>query len=442
MSLPGGGAWSVDGALPRRPVVTAFVVLAVLMCVKAFYNIMQGGPAIGDRGPTDANSRGNLVYVALWAGLYLASASIVAVQVWRRGIPLRMAALLGAMLYVMASAGWSENWIGSLPPATMLFMDVLVAAALATTVHPLRFLRMVAAVNVLLIVVSLALVVALPSLSISDPTRPGLLMSGEMLGAYDTKGTLGLSASISIVILLFAPFPPGTRRYRWLAASILGLGLVLANSAGSFVASGIAIATVMTARRFPAARTPIVVGVTAVAVAWSILLPFVDAGSIAQLIGRTANLTGRGTFWPMAPGFIADRPWFGYGYEAFFRPEPYARGWDVWNREQWFFTPEFHNAFLDILIGLGAVGAAAYLAIVGGAASVALNDSLEPRCRLVMSAILIVYLIGSATEFSLLSHNSFGTLFLFYCCLVAGRTYGPAIAEARPRDGWRPFPAV
>lgn len=410
--------------LPRQPLVTTFLVLAVVMCVKAFYNLMQGGPADPVHGPTNANQQGNLVYAALWLSLYLSSAAVVGWQVWRRGLPYRLLGLLAVGAYVVTSASWAENWAGSIAPATMLLLDVIVAAALAMTVHPARFLRTVAIINVVLMVVSLVLVVVVPSLAISDPTRPGIFMSGEMLGAYDTKGTLGLSACVSIVVLLFGPFSADTLRIRLPCILVLTAGLLLANSAGSLAATAVAVAPLLVARRFPALRTAVMGGVTLVAVLWSILLPFINIGAVTELLGRSSDLTGRGTFWPMAPGFIADRPWFGFGYVAFFRPEPFARGWDVWNREQWFFTPEFHNTFLDITIGLGAVGAAAYVAILVSAATVVSNPTLEVRCRLVMNAVLIIYIMGGATEFDLLSHNSFGTLFLFYCCLVAGRSYG------------------
>ena len=427
-----GASGGTSDRLPRRPLVTTFLVVAIVMCVKAFYGLLQGGPADTIRGPTNANQQGNLVYAALWLGLYLSSAAIVVREVRRRGLPYRLLGLLMVGAYVVASAGWAESWAGSLAPAGMLLLDVVVAAALATTVHPARFLRAVAIVNVALMILSLILVVVAPSLAISDPTRPGIFMSGQMLGAYDTKGTLGLSACVSIVVLLFGPFPAETLRIRLPCILILTVGLLLANSAGSVAATAVAVLALLAGRRFPALRGSVMGGTTLVAILWSILLPFINIGSVTELLGRSSDLTGRGTFWPMAPGFIADRPWFGYGYVAFFRTGPYARGWDVWNREQWFFTPEFHNAFLDILIGLGAVGAAAYVAILVSAATVVANPTLEVRCRLVMNAVLIIYIMGGATEFDLLSHNSFGTLFLFYCCLVAGRSYG-RMQRAMPR---------
>ena len=436
MRAPVGAPGLPGGPLPHRRFIMIFLVLAIVMCVKAFYNLLQGGPADPAHGPTNANLQGNLVYAALWLSLYLSATMIVCWQVWRRGLPYRVLGLLMVGAYVVASASWAENWAGSIAPATMLLLDVIVAAALAMTVHPARFLRAVATINVVLMVASLILVVVAPSLSISDPTRPGLFMAGEMLGAYDTKGTLGLSACVSVVVLLFGPFPAQTLRIRLPGILVLTVGLLLANSAGSLAATAVAVLALLVARRWPQAQVPVMGGMTLVAILWSFLLPFINIGAVTELLGRSSDLTGRGTFWPMAPGFIADRPWFGYGYVAFFRPEPFARGWEVWNREQWFFTPEFHNAFLDILIGLGSVGAAAYLAILLSAATVVANQTLEARCRLVMNAVLIIYIMGGATEFDLLSHNSFGTLFLFYCCLVAGRSYGGLQpAEPRPVPG-------
>ena len=81
--------------------------------------------------------------------------------------------------------------------------------------------------------------------------------------------------------------------------------------------------------------------------------------SVFSLLGREPNLTGRTDFWPYLQQAIADRPWLGYGYNAFFRSgvaldylQDYIVGAGGW-------TPyHAHNSFLQILLDSGYVGLA------------------------------------------------------------------------------------
>ncbi len=417
-------------AAPRRTTGelwrTLFVVFAVLMCVNAFYATFAGGSDElgGDKAHVPSN-RGNLLYVGLWLALYACSAWVVFRDFLRNGLDLCLVGIVPLAGYIMLSSTWSYDPWASIVPATMLALNMVIAAALASVVHPARFLRLFAWTNVILVAISLALVVITPDTVRTDINRPGLLMTGELFGAYPNKTIHGMSASIAILVLLFLP-GSSPRGLRWPALGILALGLILSNSAASVGGTLAAGATLFAARLLPRFGRPIFAGVTGLSILFALSLPFVGIGEIATALGRSADFTGRTSFWPYGIEAIKERPLFGYGYLSFFSTDPFSKVWRLWEQELYFFTPEFHNTFLDILIALGLVGGVLYLGLLFVSSAVFAHPSLERRCAFLLSAILILFILNSATNYIFLAHNRLPAIFQFYCLFVLCRSYRSA----------------
>ena len=93
---------------PKRIAATSFLVLALLMGVKAFYVVLQGGVVSGNEVTAAATNRSNLAYVALWSVLYLWSGAIVLYRTWTDGLDRRLLWLAPFGAYVIASACWSQ----------------------------------------------------------------------------------------------------------------------------------------------------------------------------------------------------------------------------------------------------------------------------------------------------------------------------------------------
>ncbi len=440
-----GGAPAAPHGLVRSRWPTVLAVFALMMSVNAFYASFQGSPAdFSSQKATVPSNRDNLLYVGLWLSLYGVSVWLVLKTMLRKGVAYRLLAIAPLAAYILLSASWADDPAASIVPAAMLTLDIVIAAALAEAIDPARFLSVMARLNVALVAVSLVMLAIDPASVRSDPTRPGVLMSGELFGAYGSKSSLGSAASISIVVLLFLPEAIEARWRRMLALAILGVGLVLSNSASSASGGMAAAAVLLTARLLPRLRTIVFTAASVLAALWSFSLPFITLGDITQVLGRSSDLTGRGTFWPMAPSFILERPFLGSGYLGFFSSGPYSRAWDLWKYELYFFTPEFHNTLLDILIGLGLAGAFAYVATLAASLAVFAHRTLERRCAEILAAILIVFTLEAASEFEFLKHNSLPTIVLFYCFFVGGRRYGaPAGGRSTTsagacRDGTQP----
>jgi O-antigen ligase len=291
----------------------AFVVFAVLMCANAFYVLFLGSNnEVGNTKTLMPSNRNNLLYVGLWLCLYVLSLGVVMRDMRRNGINLCLVAVLPFAGYILLSTCWATDSWASLVPAGMLVLNIAIAAALACLVHPAVFLSLYAWTNVFLVASSLVMVVVMPDAVRTDITRPGLLMSGELFGAYGSKTLHGMSAASAMLILLFLP-SASPRGLRGPALAILALGLILANSMSSV--SGIAVAglTLLTARMLPGCGRAIFAAVTGFAILLSLFLPFIGVGDIAVALGRSPDFTGRSNFWPYALEVFRDRPVFGYG---------------------------------------------------------------------------------------------------------------------------------
>ena len=399
----------------------AFAVAVVLWSMHAFYFVFAQRP---DDAMTAAapSARDNLSYVAVWCLLYCAAAIVTLRDAWQRGIALRLLALAPFAVLVVLSSLWANEPRSSLIFATMLALNVVIAAALAATVPPRLLLSIIAWTVVALSAVSLLMLLVDPASVVSDAGRPGLLMSGELVGVFGHKAAMGLYAALALLILIFMD----RSRWFWRATgiAIVAVALMLSNAMAASVNLVVVCCVLFVAARAGQRRELVVVVAAMSAIAFSAILPFLDLSWLSETLGRGATFTGRTGMWSLAPGFIAERPLLGFGYHSFFDATPFSQVWSLRATEEYFFTPNFHNSMLETLIGLGLVGAVGYLAILVTANLAFLNRTLDRRLALVLAGTMILLTLVAATDVTFLAHNALSTVVLFYAFLVAGRDYG------------------
>lgn len=401
----------------------AFALMVMFLATSAFYNFSFTPRPPEQPGVVgDGHTRGDIVNMLGWLLSYALSGLIVVHGLARQGLEWRLVLLLPFALLVLMSATWALSPASSLVFGVMLVANIVVGAALAQQVHPTVLLRALAYIVTFAVAVSLVLLVVSPALVTSTPDRPGFLIQGEFSGVFSHKVHMGVNTASAVLVLLFDRGAVRSRFWRAVCLLICLAGLVLANSASAIVALAISVAIILAAQAAPAWRTILFAFAGLATLAVSVLLPYIDIGSITGLLGRSATLTGRTDFWDIAPDYILERPWFGYGYGGFFDRDPYSRAWDLWSRFEYFFTPNFHNSALDTTIMLGFVGLAAYLAILTAATFVFRNRSLGPSAG-TLACIIILFMASSATDFQFMRHNCLATVLMFYAFLVGRRHY-------------------
>ena len=114
---------------------------------------------------------------------------------------------------------------------------------------------------------------------------------------------------------------------------------------------------------------------------------------VLEASGKDADLTGRSVLWAKADELIAERPWLGMGYEAFWvhhnlDAEYLWREMGIRSRRGF----NFHNTPRDILVALGVAGLAIYaFTYLFSAAKLLLGTMRRPEFTGILFSTLLVF---------------------------------------------------
>lgn len=177
-------------------------------------------------------------------------------------------------------------------------------------------------------------------------------------GAFTDKNELGMVCGEALIFALYA----WHKRLgpRWIAGFVIAAYLALLYGSQSktpivfMTAALYAALVVMALRRRSAAGviTGYALVVFGLAAAGLLAIGWQDA---LLALGRDATFTNRTRIWQLALEYIAKRPWFGYGFGAFWREQSDTT--QIFWAALGFKTPHAHNSWLEMALGIGVVGA-------------------------------------------------------------------------------------
>jgi O-antigen ligase len=174
-----------------------------------------------------------------------------------------------------------------------------------------------------------------------------------------------------------------------------------------------------------------------------------DPATVLTALGKDPSLTGRTDIWAALMREVAERPWTGFGYAAFWErgsvPAAFIRAETQWP------VPSAHNGWIDLLIQLGWPGAILTGLTVALAALVTLFRIPGAGAREGYWGVgyLAVFLLLSLSESVLLSHANLPWTLLL-AILARGLTAVPLPARARtvpslartPRGAYQTAPRI
>lgn len=213
---------------------------------------------------------------------------------------------------------------------------------------------------------------------IGDTKRDGTTGEVAFIGVATSKNMAGSSSALAVLLSLACmSLAHQIRSFGLLAVAVLLLpvalySLYMALSVGALIGGTAALLCIMmwlTSQRLPRqARASILIIISILVIAalatvefWlPVVFDFVITGS-----GKDAGLTGRVELWRKADQLIAQRPFLGQGFAAFWIPgnldaEAIWRDFFIANRQGF----NFHNTAKEILVSLGWVGFSLFV-IVG-----------------------------------------------------------------------------
>ena len=347
---------NLAGLLPSPP-------LEDLACAALFaFFAMQGSiPGISPAqalemtasAPSSLNTVGGIASQAIANGL------IVLLVLRRPRLVLGRVAAVPWLALVALLAVASSLW--SLDPSVTLRRSIPFALAgllgvyFAARFPPARQMAILRLTLVALAVATVVFAVFLPGIGLDH--TPG--HTADWQGVFTQKNACGRMMVLASAVVLFDE-RLSLRRLGELG--LFGLVLIMSGSRGAWIIEGAVVLLwilVRFARRWgPRWRLAVAVAWPAKALVGAVLI-FVSYPRLAPLVGRDLTLSGRTAIWAEVARSIAEHPWLGYGYDAFWRG---MQGPSLQiSSSVHFVVVHAHNGFLEIALELGAAGLLLFL---------------------------------------------------------------------------------
>jgi len=261
--------------------------------------------------------------------------------------------LLGlTVLLAFASKWWSIDAATTQRRVIALTMAGAFALYLGSVYRGVALPRLLACAGLVMAVGSLVFVLAFPPIGIHRDVNDGLWR-----GMWYEKNQMG-QVMVCVAVAAAAWLSVADRHWRIasLACLLLGFGIVGA---------------VWAARQGGAVLGVLAVwGATFAAIAVGV--GFLLGGpAILVALGKDPSLTGRTEIWAALMDMVAERPWTGYGYAAFWTRTSVPA--DIIQAQTGWLVPSAHNGWIDLLVQVGWPGAVLVgtILLIGFAATVA-----------------------------------------------------------------------
>ncbi|UOM36047.1 O-antigen ligase [Acuticoccus sp. I52.16.1] len=357
-----------------------------------------------------------LALYAVWLVPVVVEPRILLRHVWP------MLGVLGFTAFAFASTLWSDA------PGTTLRAAIQYGTTVFCAIVAARILSPYGLVYGMLVGIFLIL---LYSLGIGRYDFDVVDRTYRFVGAFASKNQLGFFCSLGMLFALVGMMMKGVsvlHRGFALVVGILAAGVlvrtqsatslatvvpVLAGAAGLFVAGRVA----------PGPRL-VVVGFAALALTVLLLFALLQGDadeSFLAAFGKDTTLTGRTLLWAEGLAAAAERPWFGSGYNAFWRVG-HAPAEYLW--EMFYITGKsgfhFHNTYIQAAVGVGIVGLALLVGTVLAGLGLAVRAALRPRVTadaVLAVALVVLLLLRSFVEIDILYPYTVGA-FLFTVALL------------------------
>ena len=328
-------------------------------------------------------------------------------------------------LLAIASTLWSLDPLLTLRRSVPFALAGLFGLYFATRFPAHRQFAILRMAMIALALATIALVVLVPSIGLDH--TPG--HAADWQGVFTQKNACGRIMVLATAVTLF-DFRQTTSRAA--ALVLFAFVLVMSGSRGAWMieaAVGLLCLVLLFARRAsPRLRTVLGVSVPfatgGAAVAAVALLPH-----LMRIMGRDPTLSGRTAIWKQVVHFLAQRPFFGYGYDAFWRgmTGPSAQI----DSAVHFIVEHAHNGFLEIGLELGGVGLVLFaMSWLRGARRLWALWRSGPPDRIAFPLVfLVLLLLYDLDENTLLIYNG-----LFWPLYVAALANIESAAQAARKE--------
>lgn len=285
---------------------------------------------------------------AVIAGLFLRRLDRI-VRAWPALLLLVLTVLLA-----FASKWWSIDAATTQRRVIALAMAGAFAVYLGSVYRGVALPRLIACAGLLMAVGSLVFVLAFPAIGIHREVNDGLWR-----GMWYEKNQMG-QVMVCVSVAAAAWLAVGDRAWRFAALTLVlaTFLMVMTQSKTSLLCWLIGVGlvgAVWAARQGGAVMGVLAVwGATFAAIVVGIAFTL-EGPTILVALGKDPSLTGRTDIWAALMDMVAERPWTGYGYAAFWTRTSVPA--DIIQAQTGWLVPSAHNGWIDLLVQVGWPGA-------------------------------------------------------------------------------------
>lgn len=318
------------------------------------------------------------------------------------------AAIAVVMLVGLAFASryWSIDFETTSRRVIALAISGVFALYLGAVFRGPHLPRLLMHAALLMAVGSLVMVFAFPEIGVHQYDNAGLWR-----GLWYEKNQMGAVMVIGATASAACLASPDPRRLLPAIALVLSSVLVLATqSKTSLLCLLIGLSFVggfWTLRRGGAAFSVVAIWAAVVLAAAGVWLWESHSVAVLEALGKDPSLTGRTDIWDSLMRKVADKPWTGYGYGAFWGREGESVPADWVRKETGWTVPSAHNGWIDLLVQLGWPGAALVGLLMATTTLITVLRSMGQGVREGWWALgfLAAFFVLSLSESILLNHQ-------------------------------------
>ncbi len=343
---------------------------------------------------------------------------------------LRNPVLLALLSWISMSAFWSVDPELTARRTLAFLAHTMIACYLILSRDLDWILRLFSWFILFLMLASVVLILLFPSVG-AMPDPRGL--SRGVNGVFLHKNSLGEMAVFGLIVF-FAAFKIGAlKKFVSLSGLAISMILVVLSSAAASIILALFILLIQVCFSLRWLSVPqrltFLAFVCAVAVFMSGAI-FLNLETILGAFGRDTTLTGRTEIWPYVLDMSSQRPILGYGFDAFWGTDAFARY--VMDRFDWS-VPTAHNGYLDVLLSLGWIGVGLTVAFVIAMATrlILSRNRLEPGVAFFVLTCLVYYLLFNIVESTFFSPNGLSWIITLIAFLTLTNRL-PAIKAMMP----------